>query len=203
MIDTIVFDVGNVLVDFCWEKCFHAFGYEGETFEKLANATVRDNVWDLHDKGDYADDEILDMMIKNDPSMEKEIRNIYDHLYMMIEPRAYAKDWILNLQKAGYKVYILSNYSRRCFEQCKTQLDAVKLADGMIFSFQEKLIKPDSAIYKVLLERYGIDPSNSVFIDDREDNIMTARSLGMNGIVFKSKEQVEADLTALIGPVLN
>lgn len=199
MIDTIVFDLGNVLVDFCWEKCFRELGYEGKEFEDLADATVRDDVWNQHDKGELSSDEILSLMIANNPAMESAIRDIYNHLAQMINPRDYAFDWIASLKKAGYKVYILSNFSKKCYEECTYQLDVIKNVDGVVFSFMEKLIKPDEKIYKILFERYNIKPENAVFVDDRADNIMTARSLGMTGIVFESKEQVEEDLNSLIG----
>lgn len=197
MIKSVVFDLGNVLVDFGWEKAFHDFfNWHGETFEKVANATTRHEDWNRHDKGDLSDDDMLKRFISNDPSVEEEIRYLYDHLEVLITPRDYAINWVKGLQKAGYKVYILSNYSRKSFKLGldNGNLSVVSEADGAVISYQEQLIKPDPAIYECLFDRFNLVPSETVFIDDREDNIEAAIECGMKGIVFRTKEQVLSDL---------
>lgn len=200
MIKAVVFDLGNVLVDFCWERAFHEyFGWEGETYEKVANATTRHEDWNRHDKGDLSDDEMLKRFISNDPSMESQIRELYDHLDVLIRPFDYAFDWVRGLRKAGYKVYILSNYSRKSFKLGidNGNLAIVKEADGAVISYQEQLIKPGREIYECLLNRFDLAPEGTVFIDDRKDNIDAAIGCGMKGIVFKTKEQVLDDLKKL------
>ena len=200
MINTVVFDLGNVLIGFDWEKTYREiFGFEGEKFERIANATTRHNDWNLHDKGDFTEEEMLDRFISNDPQDEEDIRHIFQDLSIIVNTYDYASDWIKSLQRAGYKVYILSNYSEKSFNQAleKGKLSFVKEADGAVISYQEKLIKPDPAIYKVLFERYDVVPENAVFIDDRADNIQAAIDCGMKGIVFKTKEQVIADLAEM------
>lgn len=200
MIDTVVFDLGNVLVDFCWEKAFHeVLGLEGEKFERVANATTRCDDWNLHDKGTVSDDEMLRKFISNDPGVEAEIRTLYDDLSILIEKRDYANDWIERLHRAGYKVFILSNFARKSYRQCVTlgKMDFVNMADGAVISYEEQQIKPEHDIYHTLLNRYSITAENAVFIDDRTDNVESAVQCGMNGIVFKTKEQVISDLADL------
>ena len=101
MIETVIFDIGNVLVDFCWEKHFKSKGLTGQKLEALADATVRSQTWYLFDQGIYTDEEILEMLIQNDPSLEKEIRMIFENLSGTIEPYDYAKNWILELKEKG------------------------------------------------------------------------------------------------------
>lgn len=201
MINTIVFDLGNVLVDFCWEKSFrNTLGLSGEKFEKLADATTRDEDWNRHDKGDLSDEEALQMFIDNDPSMESEIRLMFDNLTSMIEPYDYAAEWIDRLHAAGYKVYILSNFSRKAYLECvelDDRLGFVRRADGAVISYQEQLIKPDAQIFECLFERYSINPQEAVFIDDRADNVAAAVALGMKGIVCQSKEQTLKEMSSL------
>ena len=69
--------------------------------------------------------------------------------------------------------------------------------DGGILSYQEKLIKPDPAIYTLLLERYGLVAEESVFLDDTLANVEAARKLGIHGIWFQTKEQAEEELKRL------
>ena len=61
MIKTVVFDIGNVLAAFCWEKMLHGFGLEGEDFEKMANATVRHQGWLDLDQGIITTEEAIEM----------------------------------------------------------------------------------------------------------------------------------------------
>ena len=198
MIDTVVFDLGNVLIGFEWEKAFRdILGFSGDKFERIANATTRNNDWNLHDKGDLSDEEMLNRFIANDPEDEEDIRRMFEDLSILVNPYDYAADWIKRLKKAGYRVYILSNYSRKSYSQASEKLSFVKEADGAVISYQEQLIKPDHAIYKVLFDRYSVTPQNAVFIDDRRDNIQAAIDCGMNGIVFETKQQVVTDLKAL------
>lgn len=197
MINTVVFDLGNVLVDFCWEKAFHEyFGWNGEVFEKVANATTRHEDWNLHDKGDLSDEDMLARFISNDPSVADEITSLFNHLETVVQPFDYAVSWVRGLKAAGYKVYILSNYSRKAFKlgMDDGRLEVVSEADGAVISYQEQLIKPGYEIFKVLFDRYNITPAEAVFIDDREDNIQAAIECGMNGIVCKGKEQTLNEL---------
>ena len=192
MIDTIIFDLGNVLIDFCWEKCFRkTLGLSGDTFERLANATTRNETWNRNDKGDLSDEEILAEFISNDPGIEKEIRALWDNISDVLEPFDYAGAWIRDLKKRGFKVYILSNFSRKAYTEGADKLKFVKEADGALISYEEKLIKPDPAIYELLLKRYDITPENAVFFDDREDNVEAAIKCGINGVVFTSKDKAE------------
>ncbi len=69
--------------------------------------------------------------------------------------------------------------------------------DGGILSYRDRVVKPDPAIYKLLMERYDLVPEKTVFIDDTAVNIEAAKNLGWNGIVFESKEQVLSELSAL------
>lgn len=200
MINTVVFDLGNVLVDFCWERAFHEyFGWDGELFERIANATTRHEDWNLHDKGDLTDEDMLARFISNEPELKDEITNLFNHLETVVQPFDYAIDWVRGLKAASYKVYILSNYSRKAFKLGLEdgRLAVVQEADGAVISYQEQLIKPGHEIFKVLFDRYNITPSESVFIDDREDNIRAAIECGMKGIVCKGKDQVLDELKKL------
>ena len=76
-------------------------------------------------------------------------------------------------------------------------LDFLPLMDGGILSYQEKLIKPDPAIYQLLLARYGLKADECVFLDDTERNVVEAVRQGMAGILFRGREQAEEELKKL------
>lgn len=197
MINTVIFDIGNVLVDFCWGRAFlEYFKFGGETFGKVAAATVLNDDWNLNDKGDLSDEEMLERFISNDPSVEAEIRQLNEHVEELVKKRDYADSWVNDLREKGYKVYILSNYPKRAFELGldNGNLSFVKAADGAMISYKEHLIKPDPEFFKRLFAKYDINPTEAVFIDDNQPNIDSAKELGLNTILFKSKEQVLSEL---------
>lgn len=193
-ITTIVFDIGNVLAEFCWERHFRSFGFSEETFQRLAKATVLDSVWDEFDKGVMTLDEMTKLFIQNDPGVEQEIRTILKDISPCIDVYDYAYDWIREFKANGYHVYILSNFSEKCYLDCGEKMNFVKEADGAVISYQEKMIKPDACFYEVLLDRYHLIPEECVFMDDKQINIEAAKALGMNGIVFTTKNVALVEL---------
>lgn len=197
-IDTVIFDIGNVLVDFCWKDALLGMNLDKDIMDRLAKATVLDGLWDEFDKGVLSEEEILEGFINNDPEIESVIRDFfYVHYFNIVKKRDYADEWIDSLKKQGYKVYFLSNFSKKGFRDLAKHLDFVKKGDGAVVSYRENLIKPDPAIYEVLLDRYNINPANAVFIDDTLKNIEAAKKFSLNTIWFTDKGQVITDLEAL------
>ena len=199
MIKTVIFDIGNVLVEFCWRRMFEEFGLEGEDFEKMADATVRNDAWNEFDRGELSTEEIIDIFAKEAPEYRSYIEKIYEDPTKMIAQFAYAKPWIKEMKERGYQVYILSNWSEPTYLACKdNELDFLPLVDGVVFSFEEKLIKPDQRIFERLCSRYDINPEEAVFLDDNEANVISSRAFGLHTIHFKSYEQAKAELEALL-----
>lgn len=199
MIRTIIFDVGMVLADFCWQEMFHGFGLEGEDFEKVADATVRHPAWNEFDKGILSMQEIVDIFSQAAPEYRSYIEKIFEDPTKMIRQYDYAKDWIRELKGRGYKVYILSNWSKPTYEAClENELDFLPLVDGAVFSFQEHLIKPDKKIFACICDRYGIEPNEAVFLDDNEANVISSREFGLNTIQFRNYEQGRKELEELL-----
>jgi len=199
MINTVIFDIGMVLVDFCWRQMLSDFGLEGEAFEKVANATVRHPAWEEFDKGIMTTDEVIDIFAESAPEYRKYIEQIFEDPTQMIAQYDYAKSWIKELKERGYRVYILSNWSKPTYEAClDNELDFLPLVDGAVFSFQEHLIKPDKRIFETICSRYNIHPSEAVFLDDNDRNVISSREFGLNTIHFKSYEQGRKELEDLL-----
>ena len=184
MIKDIIFDMGNVLVDFCWEKAFRDKGLDGEIFERVANATVRNKDWDEFDLANLSHEEIIQNFVDNDPEVEEWIRIGTSSIGDMIKKKDYAEELITSLQKSGYKVYILSNMSPQAFEQAGDDLKCARLADGWLFSCDCHIVKPDRRIYELLLEKFELKASECVFLDDKQENVLGGEEVGIKGIVF-------------------
>ena len=199
MINTIIFAIGNVLAAFCWEKMFQSFGLEGDDFEKMADATVRTQEWHEFDKGILSTEEIIDIFAEKAPEYRAYIEKIYEDTTKMIEQYDYAVSWIKELKQRGYKIYILSNWSKPAYNDClESELNFLPLVDGAVFSFQEHVIKPDKKIFEILCQRYDINPNEAVFLDDSEANVISSREFGLHTIHFKSYEQGKAELEDLL-----
>jgi len=199
MINTVIFDIGNVLAAFCWEKMLHGFGLEGEAFEIVANATVRHPAWEEFDEGIMTTEAVIDIFSESAPEYRKYIEQIFEDPTKMIEQYDYAKSWILELKQRGYKVYILSNWSEPTYYAClDNELDFLPLVDGAVFSFQEHMKKPDVRIYELISNRYNINPSEAVFLDDRPSNVLGAKEAGLHTILFENYEQGRKALEELL-----
>ena len=182
MIKNIVFDIGNVLAGFAWEDFYRSFGYSEEIFEKLADATVRSPFWNEMDRGKLSDEELLEGFIKNDSSIEKEIREVFENVEEIIQRFDYAIPWIRELKEKGYHIYVISNFSRKAHVECIKALDFLEEIDGEILSYQVKLIKPSPEIYQLLCSKYNLKAEECVFIDDLPKNVEAARKEGMKGL---------------------
>ncbi len=196
-IRNIIFDIGNVLLAYCWEKHFISLGIKGEAFDRVAQATVRDQLWNEMDRGVMPYEEVLAGFIRNDPGVETEIRHMLENLNGIVESYSYTEPWIRQLKESGYNVYALSNYSEKCFRESHEKMRFLELMDGYVISYREKLIKPDHAIYRLLLDRYSLDPGECVFMDDSEANVKAAKECGLNAFVFRSKAQAVKELVSM------
>lgn len=105
----------------------------------------------------------------------------------MIRSLPYADELTKELKKHGYQLYYLSNYSQHLYHVTKHLMGFLDVFDGGIFSYTVGCIKPDSHIYRLLLEKYGIVPERALFLDDRRDNVLAALDLGLRGAVFTSE----------------
>ena len=197
MITTIIFDIGNVLADFVWDKHYRSFGFTEEVFDRLVKATVKSPLWNEYDRGVLSDEEVLQGFVDNDPGIEKEIRQSLNDVGSMVIRNDYAIPWIQELQGKGYRCLYLSNFSEKAHRECAAALDFIPHMDGGILSYQDKVIKPMPEIYQLLIDRYGLVPEECVFMDDTPRNLDGAEKFGIHTIHFKNQAQAIEDLKKL------
>ena len=197
MIRTVIFDIGNVLTVFGWKNFIHSFGFPPETEERVGKATVDNPFWHEFDRGFLSDDEMLAGFINNDPTVEKEIRQIFVSLHGIVTRADYAIPWIQKLKSAGYQVLVLSNFSDKVKRDNEDAMDFLQYVDGGILSFQDKLIKPMPEIYHLILDRYHLTPGECVFMDDTQPNVDAARAIGIHAFRFENQAQAREELKKL------
>ncbi len=196
-INTVVFDIGNVLAGFDWQEYLSGFGFSKETKERLAEATFQGNNWKELDRGAKTDEEIYEDCLKEVPDLEKELSMVWEGRLGIVKEYEYSTEWIKSLKAKGYRVYILSNYGINTFAEAKRTFSFLEHADGMVISYEIKHIKPEPEIYEELIRRYNVEPEKAVFIDDLEANVEAAKKFGFHAFRFTTKQEVEKTLAEL------
>ncbi len=197
MINTIIFDIGNVLLDFDYMKHFRRL-FDEETAQTIANVSIRNlEVWLEMDRGVLSYDEAVNLVVQGAPHLENEIRMAIQALYENVDSYPYAVDWVKSLKEKGFRVYILSNFGEKPFASCKARMPFLQYVDGQLISYEVQKVKPSAAIYQILCDRFAIDPRQAIFIDDSTINIAGAKEFGLNTILFTGYDDAVAQLNAL------
>ena len=197
VIKNVVFDIGKVLMSFDWEDFLKGMGYSGEKFERIAEATFLSDVWQERDRGLLTEEEYVDQCVALAPEYEQDIREVMRRTVDSVKLYPYAETWVKYLKKKGYRLYIISNFSKYMTEENVKNMPFRKYMDGEIFSYAVNELKPDPVIFQLLLEKYFLNAEECVMIDDRPENCEGARSVGMKAVEFKSFKQAAAELAKL------
>ena len=196
-IETIIFDVGNVLVNYDWKSYLDSFPYTSQVKEQIGKAVFESETWNEQDRGLLDPGEYIQQFVRNAPQLEEEILQVLSNNEKTISVFDYAKTWTHYLKNQGYRLYILSNYPQRLLEKTQGDMDFLEYMDGVIFSCQVQQVKPEPQIYQTLLEIFSIEPSKAVFLDDRKENLDAAAKFGIHTIQFHNLKQATADLKKL------
>lgn len=190
----IIFDFGGVLVDWNPRHLYRKIFASQEEMEWFL-ANVCTNQWNsLQDAGRPFAQAVAELKEKY-PKYASQIEDYYKRWDEMLGGEIKGTHDIVRALKAkGYKIYGLTNWSAETFPLARERFDVLREPDGIVVSGEEKLIKPDPAIYGRLLERFGLSASNTVFIDDSEANCAAARNLGMDAVHFESAPQLLREL---------
>lgn len=194
MIDTIIFDIGNVLTVVDWNKVFRDVGISENNIPIVKKATVESPFWHEYDRGIQSMQEIIQGCIGLAPEYEEDILKLFNNPDKIIEVCDYASDWIKSFRDRGFRTYILSNFPKEPFIANEDKFDFLKFVDGAVVSYRFKEVKPEKPIFDRLARMYDIVPANAIFVDDLTANIEAAKSYGFNGVVFLGKEDADREI---------
>ena len=198
MINTVIFDIGGVLIDFDWEGFMRRlFPGREELITELDAAVWGNRRWDRLDAGDEPE-EVFASIIAHAPNREKELRQVFANVGDTLRKRPATPVWIKDVKSRGYRVLYLSNYSRYVMKCNPDVLDFLPLLDGGVFSCDVREIKPDRRIYEIITEKYNLVPSECVFIDDVERNVEAGKNFGFHAIQFVTLRQAQEDLNKIL-----
>ncbi len=190
MIKNIVFDVGMVLVDFCWAQHCRNLGFDEEVIEAFDKYMISSNDWEQMDEGLMDEEEAIQHFIEAMPQYKEQVEIFWQHPEGFVKEYAYATPMIQQLQQKGYKVYLLSNYPLGIYQIHWPTFSFLERVDGYIVSAQECMKKPDERIYRLLCDRYQIKAEECLFVDDRQVNVDAAIAVGMESVLFEGYEKL-------------
>lgn len=182
MVNTVIFDIGNVLADFKVWDYLRSYGYDDETNKRIAENTFESENWAEEDRGVLSHDELVELMSRNCPDLRDKIGRFLMNLYESVHENEYSAGLIDKLKDKGIKVLVLSNYGRDAYEASEKIFEFLKHIDGGVISCYVKTVKPEPEIYDAIIEKYGLDPAKALFFDDRLENVHAARSKGINAL---------------------
>ncbi|MGB0839826.1 MAG: HAD-IA family hydrolase [Chitinophagales bacterium] len=201
-IDTIVFDLGGVLIDWNPEYLYRKlFKDNREMHFFLNNVCTYD--WNMEQDAGRTWAAATALLLPDFPNYQMEIKAYFDRWEEMLGEALDGTVAILKsfIDHPNYRVYALTNWSAETFPiaQALERFAFLHWFDGIVVSGEEKMRKPFPKIYQTLFDRYQIAPEKAVFIDDSLKNVQTSNDLGMHAIHFKSPQQLQKDLEKLLG----
>lgn len=197
MIKNIIFDYGAVLLDWNPHYLYDPYFGSAEKAEWFLQnvATYKWNV--QHDAGRPLAQGTAELVALF-PEWEKEIRMYYGEFPKMMGGQIPGmQELVQELKSKSYHIYGLTNWSAETFAMVRNDYPVLKLMEGMVVSGEEGVVKPDARIYNILLERYGLEASECLFIDDNMANVEGARAVGINAIQFRGVDALRQELAEL------
>ena len=180
-IKQIVFDFGGVLVDWNPRYMYQKYFEDAAAMEHFLEH-ICSHEWNEQQDAGRTLQEGTDILVAEFPEHEDMIRRFYDQWTEMIGGAIQENVNVLNALEPRYPLYGLTNWSGETFPWAYEQFDFFKKLQGIVVSGDEKLKKPDPEIYQILLDRFGLKPEESLFIDDNQHNILAADQLGFDTI---------------------
>jgi len=190
--DNLVFDLGEVLVTFNPLAYFKKL-YPLPLAERIAAATYTSRHWPEVDRSVLTMDEVVARMRADAPDMAEWIQPALAEYHNLVQPIPENVALLPRLRNAGYRLYALSNFGADYFAEVRARHSFLdEYLDGLLISGHVHVLKPDTAIYLLLLHTFGLDPARTLFVDDRQENVDAARAVGIRGIRHAPGEPLDA-----------
>lgn len=178
---TIIFDVGNVLLHWCPLKTVASAKNERHDISNELVNICSSPLWQEFDRGALNSEHLIDHFstIHHPAHLE----SFFRHAPEVLTPLEEGVELLNNCLKQGYQVYILSNMPWETRNFILSRFPFLHLPHGAIYSCEVGHVKPERKIYEILLDKYQINPHTALFLDDRQENLHSAKELGISGVL--------------------
>ena len=192
----VVFDLGGVLIDWDPRYLYRKLLADEAAVEEFL-ATVCTPEWNAEQDRGRPFAEGVAELVERHPEHAAAIAAYHERWPEMVAGDIPGTVEVLaELQAAGVPLYALTNWSAETFAITRGRFEFLEWFDGLLVSGEERVTKPDPAIFQLLLDRFGLDPTATVFVDDSEANVAAARRLGFDAIGFTGHEELRRELVA-------
>jgi 2-haloacid dehalogenase len=195
-IKNIIFDFGGVLIDWNPMHLYINIFKETSEAEHFLN-NVCTPQWNLKQDAGRPFEEATNELIEQFPSYKNEIKLFFSDWIKMIGGEIKENTSLLKTLKKEFSLYGLTNWSAETFPLVYNKYPFFKELDGIVVSGVEKTVKPDEEIYNILLNKFNLKANESIFIDDNQENIKTAKNLGFKTIHLRKNMILEKELKIL------
>lgn len=199
IVKKFLFDLGNVFFDWNPERILKPIFNDDERMNFFIN-NISFPLLDTRCDAGITIEVAVNDAIKKFPEFEKEIKFYYpNHGNMVGGFFQKTVDVFYKIKELNYPCFVLSNWSAETYEGMEEKYPFLKDFDGKIISGRDFLIKPDPAIYELAISRFNLIPEETLFIDDRLDNIEAAQNLNFQTIHLRNPSLIQD----LIDPYIN
>lgn len=196
MYKNVIFDLGNVLLNFN-PKEYLKNKISDEKIDEVYKAIFNSEEWVMLDRGTISEKEAIKNIVNRNIDYGDEITLAFKDWYDLLTPIEETVEVLNDLKENGYDTYYLSNFHKLAFAEVTKKNKFFELFNGGVVSYAEKLIKPEEDIYKLILDRYKLNPSETIFVDDMDLNIEGANKVGIKTILFKGAKNLKEELNNL------
>jgi putative hydrolase of the HAD superfamily len=197
MIKNIIFDLGNVLLKFKPHEFLLRFTPDKEYINQFVSKVTRSKIWLELDRGTNSVENARTIFLSKFPQEKEFIELFFDQWMDMLTPIEENIEILKELKESGFKTYVLSNFIKETYVHVSSKYSFFSLFDGQIISGVENVIKPEKAIYELLLRRYNLIAEESLFIDDILFFLKPAKKLGMKTIWNRPETDLREELKKL------
>jgi 2-haloacid dehalogenase len=192
----VVFDLGGVLIDWDPRYLYRKLLADEAAVEEFL-ATVCTPEWNAElDRGRPFAEGVAEL-VERHPEHAAAIAAYHERWPEMLAGDLPGTVEVLaELRAAGVPLYALTNWSAETFAITRGRFEWLDWFDGLLVSGEERMTKPDPAFFRLLLDRFGLDPGATVFVDDSEANVAAARELGIDAVRFTGPGQLRRELSA-------
>jgi len=196
-VTAVVFDLGGVLIDWDPRYLYRTLFNDEAAMENFL-ATVTTPEWNRAQDAGRPWAEAVEELAARHPDKRELIEAYWrrwpETLGDAIAPTVEVLD---ELRLTGVRLFALTNWSAETFAVARGRYPFLDWFEGIVVSGEERLIKPDERIFRLLLDRYGLTARETVFIDDHDPNIQAAARLGLRALRFTDGPTLRADLVRL------
>ena len=188
----IILDMGNVLLEWNKDKILQGVSDTKKDYLILDKTIFQSGLWERLDLGTMTREElVLKVVSMIGKTYQQKVEEVIWNWPNYIEIFTEVFPILSEAKKKRHRIFVLSNTSKVFYDLLEEQLSPIKeLLDGFVLSCDIKAIKPDLAMFEEILDKYQLDPTNCVFLDDIEDNTIAAQKLGIKSYQVKKRSDV-------------